>query len=352
MFWLICLPVESANVLMYPAPVKSHTLGQACLAEELLKRGNNVCFIVHEDLRFPAMLEKLQGAQVVAFPRESYGQFANFEDIMDRIFEQSLQGKGDISQISQWLMTVIEDWCRSLLLESEEALSQLETIKADALITDYGPILKYPYLMSFRLGITTIAFGAYVEPWLSRTPFLHSFVPTYFLPFTDRMTFAERAKNAFVAFVMGFLSPLRHHIADAIEAYKVYDDINDIDSLVEQTSLWLHSTHVVLDYPKPAMPNVVAACGMTTEPGKQLFGDILDILNQSKEGIILVSFGSIASHFPPQITQQFISVFASFQEYTFIWRFDNKNNLSFPTNVVTKEWLPQNDLLARPGVKY
>ena len=342
---MVSAQVDSAKILMYPLPAKSHTLDQACLAEELASRGNDVYFIVHEDLQFPALLEKLQGAHIIAFPTESYADAANAEEMVDRIVGEGLAGKGDISQISKFFVSSCERWCKTLLLENEEYLSKLEKIKADVLIVDYAAMWKCPYLMSLRLGIPAIAFGAFVEPWLARLPYLPSYVPAYFLPVTDRMSFTERAKNAFVAFLMGFsslgFSPLHMDVSEVIEAYRVYGDITDLDSLAtDRTLLWLYSTHVVLDYPKPTMPNVVAAGGMTTQPGKPLSGDILDIVNNSKKGVIVVSFGSVTSHFPTQLTQRFLSVFATFQDYTFIWRFKNVDNIEFPANVKTKEWLP------------
>ena len=349
---MICLQVDSAKILMFPVPAKSHVLDQACLAEELASRGNVVYFIVHEDLQFSAALEKLQAAQIIAFPRESYAEYANFEETMDRLTGLALEGKGDSLQITKLFAKIHEGWCRTLLLESEEHISQLEQIKADVLITDYAVLWKCQYLISLRLGIPTIAFGAFVEPWLARMPYLPSYVPAYFLPVTDRMSFTQRVKNAFVVFIMGFFSPIHLDLADVVEAYRLYGDINDIDTLVtDQTLLWLYSTHVVLDYPKPTMPNVVAAGGMTTGPGKPLSGDLLDVVNSSRKGIILVSFGSVVSHFPPQLTRRFLSVFATFQDYTFIWRFNNSNNIEFPANVISMEWLPQNDLLANSKVK-
>ena len=239
----------------------------------------------------------------------------------------------------------------TLLLENEKALSQIERIKADVLIADYGVVWKCPYLLSHRLGIPTIAFGAFIEPWIARIPYLPSYVPTYFLPFTDRISFTERSKNAFVAFVAGFFKPYREDLTDVIEAYQVYGGVTEMDSLVaDQTLLWLYSTHVVLDYPKPSMPNVVTAGGMTCEPGKPLPGDVLDIINKSRKGVILVSFGSTTSDFPPVMTQKFLAAFASFPEHTFLWRF-NKDYQELPTNVIAKNWLPQNDLLANSKVR-
>ena len=349
---LICVilsRVDSAKILMFPLISLSHTLDQASLAEEFVLRGNEVYFILHEDRQISLVLEKLQGAQIVVFPREAFGPGSNADGLMERITQQAFEGKGDVAQFSKWAAKILGAMCKTVLLENEDALLQLERIEADVLIADYAVMWKCPYLISLRLGIPTIPFGLFVEPWVGRLPYLASYVPTYFLPVADRMSFTERAKNAFVAFVAGFLSPFHPDLTDAIDAYKVYGDITDIDSLLEQTPLWLYSTHLVLDYPKPTMPNVVPAGGMTTTLGKPLSGDVLDIVNKSRKGVILVSFGSLASYLTPQITQRIIAAFASIPEYTFLWRFDNRNKVEFPANVIVKDWLPQNDLLAHQG---
>ncbi len=348
---IICSPVDSAKILMFPGAAKSYMLDQACLAEELVSRGNEVYFVVHEGLQFSAISDKLQGAQIVGFPREAYyGAFGNFDDTMDRIVLLALEGKGDVSQISNWFVWIFKEACSTLLSEKQKALSQLEKIKADLMITDYAVTWKCPYLFSLRLGIPTIVFGSFFEPWLARIPYLPSHIPTYFLPVTDRMTFAQRMQNVFTSFAFGSLSPFRVDLSD-MRKCKAYRNVTDMDSLVVQTSLWLYSTHLVLEYPRPIMPNVVHAGGMTAGPGKPLSGDILDIINRSGKGVILVSFGSMASHLPAAITQRFLAVFTTFPGYSFIWRFNNKDDLEFPANVITKEWLPQNDLLASDKVK-
>ena len=276
--------VDSARILMFPLITKSHTLEHASLAEEFVSRGNEVYLMLHEDMQIPGVLENLPEVRILTFPREAFGPGSNVDELLDTATLQSVEGKGDISQFSKWLAKIFGDMCKTLLLQNEEALSQLERVKADVLIADFGVVWKCPYLISLRLGIPTIPFGPVVEPWLARIPYLPSYVPTYFIPFTDRMSFAERAKNTFVAFVAGFFVPHRVDLTDVIEAYKVYGNITGIDSLVEQTPLWLYSTHLVLDYPKPTMPNVVAVGGITTGPGKPLSGDVLEIVSNSDKG--------------------------------------------------------------------
>ena len=285
---LICLILSHVNSasrkLMFPLIAKSYTLEHAYMAEEFVSRGNDVYFIVHEELQIPTIMKKLHGAQIVVFPREAFGPGSNPDEMMATVTRQVVEGRSDTSQFKNWIVKVFGDMCKTLLLENEEALSRLDKIKADVLIASYLVPWKCPYPMSHRLGIPTIPFGVFVEPWNARIPYLPSYVPSNFLPFTDRMSFSERSKNAFVAFVAGFLSLLHVDLTEVVEAYRVYGDTTDIDSLEEKTSLWLYSTHLVLDYPKPTMPNVVAAGGLTTEPGKPLSGDFLDIVTKIKEG--------------------------------------------------------------------
>ena len=352
LFYTIFLHVDCAKILMFTLPTKGHALELGCLAEELVSRGNEVCFILHEDQRIPAVLEKLQGSRILVFPRQAFGPVSNIDENMGNITLRAIEGRGDPPQLAKDMVKTSSDMCRALLLENEEALLQLERLKADVLITNYAVVWKCPYLLSHRLGIPTIAFGPFVEPWIARIPNLPSYVPTYFLPFNDQMSFIERSKNAFVAFIAGYFKPYREDLTDVIDAYQRYGEIRDIDSLVaDQTLLFLYSTHLVLDYPKPSMPNVVAAGGMTCQPGKPLPEDSLDNVNKSQQGVILVTFGSGASYLPSSMTQRFLAAFASFPEYTFLWRFNNKDNLEFPANVITKNWLPQNDLLANSNIK-
>ncbi len=353
LFYTTALQVDGAKILMFPVSTKSHALELACLAEELVSRGNEVYFILHEDQQIPAVLEKLQGAQILAFPRDAFGPISNIDETLDNITLRAIEGNNDFAEFTKDVAKILADMCKPLLLENEEAILQLERIKADVLITNYAVVWKCPYLLSHRLGIPTIAFGNFVEPWIARIPYLPSYVPTYFLPFNDQMSFTERSKNAFVAFMAGFFQPYREDLTDVIDAYQRYGEIRDIDSLVaDQTLLFLYSTHLVLDYPKPSMPNVVAAGGMTCQPGKPLPEDVLDIVNKSRKGgVILVAFGAATSYFPSTMTQRFVAAFASFPEYTFLWRFNNKDNLEIPLNVMAKRWLPQNDLLANSNIK-
>ena len=81
------------------------------------------------------------------------------------------------------------------------------------------------------------------------------------------------------------------------------------------------------------------------------FQKYLGILNNSKKGVILVSFGSNAksSLMPPEMKKIFLETFAKFPEITFLWKYENEEDRIAEgyENVVTGTWLPQTDILSR-----
>ena len=128
----------------------------------------------------------------MVFPREAFGPFSSIDEAMDNITVRAIEGRGDIAQFTKDMVKICGHMCKALLLENDDALLQLERIKADVLIATYTVPWKFPYLLAHLLGIPTIAFGPFVEPWITRIPYLPSYVPTNVLPFADRMSFTER----------------------------------------------------------------------------------------------------------------------------------------------------------------
>jgi len=101
------------------------------------------------------------------------------------------------------------------------------------------------------------------------------------------------------------------------------------------------------------MPNMIDAGGLTIKQStKQLPATLAEFVNGAEHGVILVTFGSMASSFPREITEKFLSAFQVLVDhYRVIWRFNNTlDKMNIPKNVFVSNWLPQNDLLAHPNV--
>ena len=86
-------------------------------------------------------------------------------------------------------------------------------------------------------------------------------------------------------------------------------------------------------------------------PAHPLDGDFLQLLENTKYGVILVSFGSHVGDFPDSVLQKFLDAF-SHLSYDVIWKFSkNKTPSNVPENVHLVQWIPQNDLLGHQNVK-
>ena len=78
---------------------------------------------------------------------------------------------------------------------------------------------------------------------------------------------------------------------------------------------------------------------MNCRPGKAFLANdtIGDFLDQSKNGVIFLSFGSIIkpSAMPKEYKEMFLNIFSRFPQYDFIWKWDEELP-NKPKNVLSK----------------
>ena len=101
------------------------------------------------------------------------------------------------------------------------------------------------------------------------------------------------ANGAFKAYVG--LGELPEHV---LAKYKQYGEFSSMDDLQSRSLLFLSTTDPVLDYATPSMPNLIHVGGLSVKPtqGKALPTELKHFINSSKDGIILVTFGSTISN--------------------------------------------------------
>lgn len=82
--------------------------------------------------------------------------------------------------------------------------------------------------------------------------------------------------------------------------------------------------------------------------------DLDTFLNSSKKGAVLFSLGSTlrANDLPMEKIELFINVFREFDDYNFLWKFENNKTITnLPKNICIQSWVPQSDVLAHPKLK-
>ena len=124
------------------------------------------------------------------------------------------------------------------------------------------------------------------------------------------------------------------------------------EELGERLQLVLSNSHAITHEPQQFLENVVHVGGLHIRPSRPLPADLQDYLDSSPEGVILVSFGSSIT--PSSMTEEkrkaFITAFKGLK-HRIIWKWDLAASEDIPENVLVRDWLPQQDLLAHPNLR-
>ena len=99
-------------------------------------------------------------------------------------------------------------------------------------------------------------------------------------------------------------------------------------------------------------PNVIEIGGVNVQEAKPLPANLQQYLDKASNGAVLVSFGSLLlpSQMEPEQLEMVLDTFRSLPQYSFIWRCDIDID-NMPKNVLTSNWLPQQDILAHPNLR-
>uniref|UniRef100_A0A7E4VZR9 glucuronosyltransferase n=1 Tax=Panagrellus redivivus TaxID=6233 RepID=A0A7E4VZR9_PANRE len=114
------------------------------------------------------------------------------------------------------------------------------------------------------------------------------------------------------------------------------------------------NTEEHIDFPRPITHKTVYIGGITVAESNpdNLPADYKEIFNNSKKGVVFVSFGSLAKsrYMPAEIKDAFLQLFAAFPEISFIWKYENPSDPigDHLPNLFKRTWVPQKQLLTHP----
>lgn len=79
-----------------------------------------------------------------------------------------------------------------------------------------------------------------------------------------------------------------------------------------------------------------------------LFQDLQKFLDESKDGVVYVNFGSNvrSSELPEEKTNAFVNVFRKLKQ-TVLWKWEDDRFWAKPNNLIIRKWLPQKEILCK-----
>ncbi|KAG8272882.1 UDP-glucuronosyltransferase 1-1 [Homalodisca vitripennis] len=301
----------SANILaVFPHPGKSHFDVFEPLVLELAARGHQMTVMSFYPQKTPVANYtdiSLVGTSPLRLNRVKIG---GGDDTMSDTFSVSNVGLHLCSKIfkSKPVLDLLESDARFDLII-------LEMFDSDCFL---GLVHKYK--------VPHIGFNsAKTSPDQDRivgTPNYPAYVSHINLPFTNRMGLFHRVIN-----LMG-------------------EGVPPLEQLVHNASLILVNTHFSLLGSRPLVPAHIEVGGIHIKPVKPLSKDLNNFLNESPEGAIIFSMGSVlkSSSFPVNKRQAIMEAFAELPVRV-VMKWENESLPGKPDNVMISNWLPQRDTL-------
>ncbi|XP_055702672.1 UDP-glycosyltransferase UGT5-like [Phlebotomus papatasi] len=353
--FLPCL-VNCANILfLETVPSPSHHIWIRTLSTALAERGHNITSLSTDiEEHTPENLHYL-----------------HLDKVYDVMYNQEDEDFGqewdffEMGKINSYLQLLIFMDFTPLTLKGSlkstgfhQLLAYPDDFKFDLIIYDFmvGGIML-PFVQKFNnppvIALTafySVEFGASIVGGTLNP----SFIPYIVNHDGDLTSFFGRVNNFVLTFLDYFLKECYMPYKLNALLRKEMPWAKDIRELNQLAKIVLLNKHPGLDIIEPAFPNVISVGGMQIQRNKGLPQDLQEVLDNSKDGVILLSLGTnvkSAMLGDDRITE-ILETFRSLPQYTFIWKFEADSlPVEVPSNVIIRKFVPQSDLLEHPNLK-
>ncbi|XP_067636130.1 UDP-glycosyltransferase UGT5-like isoform X3 [Eurosta solidaginis] len=182
-----------------------------------------------------------------------------------------------------------------------------------------------------------------------------AYVPGIFGYLVQPMNFKGRVRNLIVAFIEEFVvQPMLEYQTSKYYNYNFPPDrYPPLEEVRKNVSLVFTNHHFSQGPIRPNVPSLIEIGGIQIkEKPDPLPADIAKILDESKEGAIYFSLGTNiqGSHLTKEKTKIIFNVISKLP-YKVLWKWGEQDRPGQAKNIIYKEWLPQDDILAHPNIK-
>lgn len=345
---VIVQPGSPARILgLFGHPGLSHYKVFYPIVRGLAEAGHEVVVVSY----FPGLGEAHENITEYEFKGQKVVTNAfSMEDFSGRTFMDNFK---EFYSLAMWG----HETCKSALASPalDKVLEEHRKRPFDLLVTEFFStdcLLGLSHVLRLPLvGMSSCA----LMPWhydrvgLPDSP---GYIPSEFSTFSERMTFWQRFENWIVTRTTKLLYRVVEWNDNRLLAGRFGDRIPDVRDIARNTSLLLVNQHYTLSGARPLVPAVVEVGGVHIGPSKPLPKDLQTILDEAKEGVLVISFGSIlkASTLPTAKREALLATLKRIP-LKVIWKWEDENARDMPSNVIVRKWLPQRDVLCHPNVR-
>lgn len=355
LYWLLLLgltanhfnAVTAARILgFFPSPSKSHLIVHAAIADALANAGHDVTVIASTKNAYPNAKYKYIQINGTGFGSAMLTGMINDSAPLYRKFD------GMVRAISKSANESITNPRVQRFLEEHRAGA------FDLLILGY-------FMNEFHLGLAMhfqcpiiVSFSA--QPMIAihqllGNPSEAAYVPTLLSNLVQRMDFFARMKNYVVTLFeeFGVVRLMRQQQQELYDYNFPPDRYPPLDEVRKNVSLVFVNHHFSQGPIRPNVPNLIEIGGIQIkEKPDPLPADIGKVLDEAKEGVIYFSLGTNiqSTHLTEEKAKIMFNVISKLP-YKVLWKWGDSDRPGQSNNIIYKDWLPQDDILAHPNIK-
>ena len=258
-------------------------------------------------------------------------------------------------RMSQMFAKMLKHDCDALL-QSQKVIKLLKSLNLDVMISDAlnGPCNS---LLAEYLDIPLILYsnhGYDMIPWISFPNNLGS-TATDAHDITSNGIFTLRLfelLDNWVTFYVYYPWYFNLMISEIGNKYQYNNSVTNSGFICPKVSLLFINTLMSTDYPRPLRPHFKFIGGFYVEGAKPLPEDFEEFLQSAGDhGIILMSFGTLFSNELSDLFSIFDNVFSRLSQRVIWANLGARSIHGLSSNVLRRQWIPQNDLLGHPKTK-
>ncbi|KAL0269106.1 UNVERIFIED_CONTAM: hypothetical protein PYX00_006941 [Menopon gallinae] len=338
MFVFLAGWTKAADVLFVaPLPAVSHYRMLEPLMLGLAERGHRVTVLSHYPQKRPVPnLTDVSLRGIVPAYELGFARWNLLEDAWDTF----THGAEHCSEI------VSSEVVQRLLREDRRFdLVFLEIMDSDCYL-GFPKRYSAPYVL-----FSSSALPAWIGDWI-RNPTESAYVPEPFCRVGGRLDFLSRMRNVLCQGLYRFLNYLYNtRVAVDVVREHFHSDSDTLVDLKKNVSMIFVNSFHAFGPVRPMLPNVIEIGGIHIRDPEPIPEDIEKFLNESTEGVIVFSMGSMvkAHTLAPQKRDAFVKAFAGLRQRV-LWKWES-DLPDAPPNVMVVPWLPQSDVLGHPNVK-
>jgi len=333
--------ISAARILLASPQIPSHVMAQTATGEELVQRGHEVYIAVGSRYSSQESLEQL-GLRVITYYIPSDVPFGVNDDFLaEFIFSPQYEA----IKLSLAVSAMVSRHCELMLCDNK-FMERVRALELDLVLVEPFATNPCVLLLPYRLNVRFVSLTNFYLPWIIRMPALPSFHRIRG-PIDISADVPSVLWNSLINTVI-YLSahwriPALVWNDTLLEKYSSSRRLTWNELILKSELFFVTSDHH-LGSPLPVFPNVIPVPGITVRPTKPLPDTLEQLATHSRGGVILVTFGSMASHFPNPVVVKFLEAFSRVKQ-TVIAKLSIPEGVSVPSNVHVFQWLPQNDIL-------